>query len=68
MNSRITEFLPATWFQPGEGSQERGQRAWRDALKKVSQPVGEFVSQHPAAALAIAFAAGVTIAWWLKRR
>jgi hypothetical protein len=37
-------------------------------VKQWAEPVEKFIAKNPAAALALAFAAGVTVAWWLKRR
>jgi len=67
MNSRITEYLPSSWFRRTASGQPE-ESDWQDALKQWAEPVEDFVSKHPAAALALAFAAGVSIAWWLKRR
>jgi hypothetical protein len=67
MKNRIVEYLPTSWFKrppgskPGDTEGERSLKAW-------AQPVEEFVANHPGTSLAIAFAAGVAIAWWLKRR
>jgi hypothetical protein len=67
MQNRIAEYLPTSWFKrpPGAG----GPAAAGDlSLKTMLEPVEQFVSKHPGASLAVAFAAGVAIAWWLKRR
>lgn len=66
MKNRIADYLPTAWFRrQGEAterfSENRSFQTW-------TEPVEDLVSKNPAAALAVAFAAGVAIAWWLKRR
>jgi hypothetical protein len=66
MKNRIAEYLPITWFRrKGEPSEAFSEN---HSFQTWSQPVEDLVSKNPAAALAVAFAAGVAIAWWLKRR
>ena len=66
MKNRIAEYLPTTWFRRRSDSGEHFSE--NHSLQSWAQPVEELVSKNPAAALAVAFAAGVAIAWWLKRR
>jgi hypothetical protein len=65
MKNRISEYLPTAWFRRDRGPNgppgESGLKAW-------TEPIEKFVSKHPGASLAVAFAAGVAFAWWLKRR
>jgi hypothetical protein len=67
MQNRIAEYLPTSWFKRPPGAQGPGTGSDL-SLKAWVQPVEEFVTKHPGASLAVAFAAGVAIAWWLKRR
>jgi len=53
---------PAT----GQGG-KRGALSGQD-LKQLVAPVEKLIIQNPAAALAAAFAVGVAIAWWIKRK
>lgn len=67
MKNRIADLLPAAWrrrTKPGQQRQEPGLPDWR----QVVEPVENLVTKYPAAALAAAFAAGVALAWWIKRR
>lgn len=64
MRNRILEYLPAQW-QP-DRLKERAE-ALPDVghwLKKAEK----LVIEHPGPSLASAFALGVAIAWWIKRR
>jgi hypothetical protein len=67
VNSRITEYLPTSWFRRSR-DQGAGDSSLEWNLKALAEPVEQFVAKHPGASLAVAFAAGVVIAWWLKRR
>jgi hypothetical protein len=64
MKNRITEYLPTAWFRrkPGQPLDVA------ETAKHWAEPVREYVVKHPTASLVAAFAAGVAIAWWLKRR
>lgn len=67
MNSRISEYLPSSWYKrPAECA--GGGMTVEARLKAWTEPVEQFVVKRPGASLAIAFAVGVTIAWWLKRK
>jgi hypothetical protein len=64
MRNRILEYLPTQW-RP-DRLKERAEslpdmQHWMDEAEKM-------VAKHPAPALATAFALGVAIAWWIKRR
>jgi hypothetical protein len=67
MKNRIAEYLPGSWFKreraaaPDFSWNVRSLQAW-------TRPVEELVTRHPGTSLVVAFAAGVAIAWWLKRR
>ena len=67
MKNRIAEYLPSSWFKSEPGSRSSAQINLQ-ALKAVAEPIEEFVIKHPGTSLAVAFAAGVALAWWLKRR
>jgi len=67
MKNRIAEYLPTSWFKRAPGAKSVSPLG-DQSLKAWTEPVEQFVSQHPGASLAVAFAAGVAIAWWLKRR
>jgi hypothetical protein len=67
MKNRIADLLPTAWRQrtePGQSRQGPALPQWR----QVVEPVENVVTKYPAAALAAAFAAGVMLAWWIKRR
>jgi hypothetical protein len=66
MKNRIAEYFPTSWFRrQGESSERLSEN---HSFQTWAQPVEDLVSKNPATALAVAFAAGVAIAWWLKRR
>jgi hypothetical protein len=66
MKNRIAEYLPTAWFRrQGEATQPLSEN---HSFQNWTQPVEDLISKNPGAALAVAFAAGVAIAWWLKRR
>ena len=67
MKNRIAEYLPSSWFKGEPGARQSGPINLQ-SLKAVAQPIEEFVIKHPGTSLAFAFAAGVALAWWLKRR
>jgi len=67
MKNRIVEYLPSSWFKRSPGAKSGGMEG-ELSLKALAQPVEDYVARHPGTSLAIAFAAGVAIAWWLKRR
>jgi ElaB/YqjD/DUF883 family membrane-anchored ribosome-binding protein len=64
MRNRILEYLPPQW-RPGR-LKERAEslpdmRHWMEDAEKL-------VAKHPGPSLATAFAIGVAVAWWIKRR
>lgn len=65
MKNRIADYLPAAFRRTRGRPGEEGTLA---DLRRLTQPVERLVSKYPAAALAAAFAAGVALAWWIKRR
>jgi len=67
MKNRIAEYLPISWFQREPGAKLASPLSGQ-TLQAWTEPVEQFVSKHPATSLAVAFAAGVAIAWWLKRK
>ena len=67
MNSRISEYLPPSWYKRRAES-AGGAVTVEERLKAWMEPVEQFVVKHPGASLAIAFTVGVSVAWWLKRR
>ena len=70
MKNRIAEYLPASWLRSpmGRSAERSGASSLAQRVKSWSEPVEQFVAKHPGTSLAMAFAAGVAIAWWLKRR
>jgi hypothetical protein len=67
MKNRIADFLPAAW-RPRPGGQSPGEQLGGKDLIRLLEPVEKLVADYPAAALAAAFVAGVTLAWWIKRK
>jgi hypothetical protein len=67
MKNRIVDYLPDSWFKRTLGDGAAGPLLPAN-VKAWAEPIEQFVVKHPGPSLAIAFAAGVTLAWWLKRR
>ena len=65
MKNRIADYLPTAWFRRDSGTKSAGGES---GLKAWTEPIEQFVSKHPGTSLAVAFAAGVAVAWWLKRK
>lgn len=66
MKNRISDYLPRSW---SEFKQDvPAVTAASDSLKRWSESARRYVVHNPGTSLAVAFAAGVAIAWWLKRR
>lgn len=65
MKNRIADYLPASWSGIKQGVPVN---AARDSLKRLAENARQYVVDHPGPSLAAAFAVGVAIAWWLKRR
>jgi hypothetical protein len=66
MKNRIADYLPAAW-RPKTGQSKEAGFSSQD-LQAALEPVEQVVTKYPAAALAVAFAAGVALAWWIKRK
>ena len=65
IQNRIAEYLPRSWrTKPG---QPRANVAAPDVASYI-KPVNEFIARHPGPCLAAAFAIGVAVAWWIKRK
>jgi hypothetical protein len=62
LQNRIAEFLPAAW-RP-----RRQPMLGRPAKESVAESVERFIGENPGASLAAAFALGVMVAWWIKRK
>lgn len=67
MFNRIAEFAGNSTEQPLAAAKAVCDQAGRRA-KDAAQQLERQIAQNPAAALAVAFAVGVCVAWWLKRR
>lgn len=70
MKNRIEQFAPS-----GQSSSptiaERSKRAAaaiEESAEETAATVGRWVVDHPLASMAAAFAAGVAIAWFVKRK
>jgi len=37
-------------------------------VRKLLQPIEQWITHYPAAALASAFVVGVAVAWWIRRK
>lgn len=66
MKNRIADYLPSSWSQLKPGAPIV--TAAGDSLKRWSDSARQYVVNNPGTSLAVAFATGVAIAWWLKRR
>lgn len=67
MKNRITDYLPSLWRRESTG--EAGEETFsRQDIAGLLEPVEELVRKYPAASLGAAFAVGVALAWWIKRR
>ena len=65
MKNRIAAYLP-----PPLRSQRvaRGREPQLPDAEELVQRAEAWIKEHPGAALAAAFAAGVVMAWWVKRK
>ncbi len=64
MKNRITEYTG------GNGTLATARQAVVQGTQSVKQALSEveqLIAKNPAAALATAFAVGLSLAWWLKR-
>ena len=66
MKNRIADYLPAAW-RPKAKERLPEDAAGMD-VSRLLEPVEKLVAENPVAALAAAFAAGVALAWWIKRK
>jgi hypothetical protein len=66
MKNRIADYLPSSWSDLK--AEAPIVKAASDSCKRWSESARQYVINHPGPALGMAFAAGVAIAWWLKRR
>lgn len=66
MSNRLTEFLPPP--PSAETSCPRRASFSKRDFQEAVAPVRRYIVENPMAALAAAFLAGVTLAWWIKRR
>jgi hypothetical protein len=65
IQNRIAEYLPRSWrTKPGQDQANQHSTDIASYLK----PANEFIAQHPGPCLAAAFALGVAVAWWIKRK
>jgi ElaB/YqjD/DUF883 family membrane-anchored ribosome-binding protein len=67
MFNRIAEFAENSSTQSLEAAKSAWDQSGRRAKEAIRQ-LERSIADNPAAALAVAFAAGVCVAWWLKRR
>jgi hypothetical protein len=65
MKNRVAEYVPTLLqsFRRGGNGSSAG-----PAVKEWLEPVEKLVRDYPAASLGVAFAIGVTIAWFVKRK
>lgn len=66
MDARSDFTLTRTASGDGHGTQENGMVA--RVTKSTAQSVGRFLTDHPTALIAIAFAGGLCLGWLVKRR
>jgi hypothetical protein len=64
MKNRLADDVPVG----GKGFGSRGEEGITDEALKYAAAVEKYIVDHPVPSLAAAFAAGVMIAWWIKRR
>jgi hypothetical protein len=55
---------PAAGSSPASDHQFVG----ADDVRKLLQPIEQWIIRYPAAALASALVVGVAVAWWIKRK
>ena len=66
MKNRIADYLPSSWSRRKPG--EPIAAVASDSFNRWSETTRQYVINNPGTSLAVAFAVGVAIAWWLKRR
>jgi hypothetical protein len=64
MKNRLADDVPLG----GKDSGSRGEEGMTDEALKYAAAVEKYIVDHPVPSLAAAFAAGVMVAWWIKRR
>jgi hypothetical protein len=68
MFNRIANKEPAAWSKRSENSSTPSKSLPIGSVHDLITGAEKLVSDHPGAALVVAFLTGATIAWWLKRR
>lgn len=68
MINRIANKEPAAWSKRSGNDSTTNRFLPINSVHDVITGAEKLVSDHPGAALVVAFLTGVTIAWWLKRR
>ena len=68
MKNRIADLLPKAWRGGAGNSRSPEEPMAGKDVQRLLEPVEKLVASYPAAALAAAFAAGVALAWWIKRK
>jgi len=64
--NRVTDLLPATARRSAPGKGVVRPPAFE--LESYTVPLHKFVDQYPGPSLAAAFALGLFVAWWAKRK
>jgi hypothetical protein len=64
MQNRILEYLPPEWRPRRLRERVESLPSWRELTDQAQR----FVAENPGACIAAAFAAGVAVAWWIKRK
>jgi hypothetical protein len=65
MQNRLADDLPVSGR---ESNSRRPQGGIPGEALKYAAAIEDYIVGHPAPSLAAAFAVGVVIAWWIKRR
>jgi hypothetical protein len=64
MKNRLADEIPLGGNEPGS----RRAEGFSDEALKYASAVEQYIVDHPAASLMTAFAVGVMVAWWIKRK
>lgn len=67
MINRISEFADQTGT-PVLASAKQALEVTNKSFKQAMTQLEDTIAKNPGAALAAAFAVGLAVAWWLKRR
>jgi hypothetical protein len=67
MKNRIPQFEPRSASAVADKSREAA-AAISESASQAAETIRRWVADHPVSCLAAAFAAGVAIAWLIKRR